>query len=163
MNIAGTVGDVIVYLKRTGSHWSKSVTAGIHSFRPSSGFTGVFPASWKYCGVGMRQRTHSGSESWLEQPVLLFQLLARQVHLLLDGRWMTPYFSSPVIHTTVSGQRLKTRVNCLMLTFLVSQSWQKFDSSIPSLLLKFLFSAEEASIQPAPSSNFTKVLPWYLT
>ena len=66
MNIAGTVGDVIVYLKRTGSHWSKSVTAGSHSFRPSSGFTGVFLASWNYCGVGMRQRTHLGSDSWLE-------------------------------------------------------------------------------------------------
>ena len=43
VKVAGTVDDVLVDLKKTGSHRSKSVTAGSLTVRPSISSTGVFP------------------------------------------------------------------------------------------------------------------------
>ena len=86
MKVAGTVGDVLVGSKRTGSHISKSATPGSRTFRPSTSSTGVLPLSWKYFGessepaVGKRQMTNSDLDSRLEE----FGPVAWQVHLLLD-------------------------------------------------------------------------------
>ena len=43
MKVAGTVGDVSVALKKTGSHRSKSVTAGIIIFCPGNSSTENLP------------------------------------------------------------------------------------------------------------------------
>ena len=71
MKVAGTVSDLLVDLKRTRAHRSKSVTAGSPTLRPNTSFTGVLPASWKSdvsskFSEGKCQMTHSDFYSRLE-------------------------------------------------------------------------------------------------
>ena len=56
MKVIGTVDDVLVVLKKTGSHRSKSVTAGSLIFQPSISSTGFLPRVWEIFRCIIRAR-----------------------------------------------------------------------------------------------------------
>ena len=101
MKVDGTFDDVIVALRRTGSpggHRSKSVTAGSLFFCPSIIPTGVWPRVLELFRFFIRARCKKAPiDSFrfgLQALIARFSVWphARQVLLLLDGRWVTPSF-----------------------------------------------------------------------
>ena len=129
MKVAGTV-DVLVRLFLDQSHGLLEFPLSVLILVPQEF---CFPSVLEVfrCVIKSRCRkvgkAHSDFDSRLEEPVSLLRALARQVHLLLDGSWLTLSFYSSVIHTIVLGHRLQTWENSLILTFLVSQILLRFD------------------------------------